>query len=204
MTKDLAAPENAEMGDCIFIKPDVLVSYQKEAPNFPNKSTRPFCLVIADPKREGILWAVPITSSSLDKYKSRARRSPWKYRFYQLKGNENCFNLSQMFPIIQSDIKNVYILKGKKVQINKTDFYDLNRTVSSILQKEGMLSHVSNIQAPTLLQMAERRLQMEQEHSRANSLAQQPDKAEEKQMSPKMKLQAQLAEKKKNELHLHR
>ena len=22
MTKDLAAPENAEMGDCIFIKPD--------------------------------------------------------------------------------------------------------------------------------------------------------------------------------------
>ena len=84
------------------------------------------------------------------------------------------------------------------------DFRDLQQTVSKILQTKNMLMQVSNIQAPVLLQMAEKRLQMEQERSRANSLAKQPAKAEEKQMLPKMKLQAQLAEKKKNELHLHR
>lgn len=194
----------AKTGDFVFINNQVIRAYQAVSATFPGKSTRPLCIVVEDKKTQGIYWAVPVTSSSLDVYRQRAKKSPIKYRFYKLQGQDRCLNISQIFPILQSDITNVYQAKGKKVRLRSQDFRDLQQTVSKILQTKNMLMQVSNIQAPVLLQMAEKRLQMEQERSRANSLAQQPVKAEEKQMLPKMKLQAQLAEKKKNELHLHR
>ena len=162
MTKELASPENVEVGDCIFVKPDILAQYQARIATFPQKNKRPCCLVLADPSREGIYWAVPITSSSIEKYKERAKRAPLKFRFYQFKGKENCFNVSQMFPIIKTDINNVYITKGVKAKIRKDDFQDLKRTVSAILTSPNTLRHVTNVDAPLLLQMVQHRLQMEQ------------------------------------------
>ena len=170
MAKNLSSPENAELGDCIFVKPDILAQYQARVETFPQENNRPYCLVVADPTRDGIYWAVPITSSSIEKYKQRAKRAPLKFRFYQFRGKENCFNISQMFPIIRSDISNVYVTKGVKARIRQDNFQDLERTVSSILTSSNTLSHITNINAPMLLEMAQRRLQIEQNRiSRTNA-----------------------------------
>ena len=75
-----------------------------------------------------------------------------------------------MFPIIRSDINNVYVTKGVKAKIRKDDFQDLERTVSSILASPNTLRHVTNINAPMLLEMAQRRFQIEQNRaSRTNA-----------------------------------
>ena len=75
-----------------------------------------------------------------------------------------------MFPIIRSDINNVYVTKGVKAKIRQDDFQDLERTVSSILTSSNILSHITNINAPMLLEMAQRRLQIEQNRaSRTNA-----------------------------------
>ena len=171
MGKELSLAENAEVGDCIFVKPDILAQYQARVSTFPQKNNRPYCLVVADPTREGIYWAVPITSSSIEKYKDRAKKAPLKFRFYQFRGKENCFNVSQMFPIIRSDINNVYVTKGVKAKIRKDDFQDLERTVSSILASPNTLRHVTNINAPMLLEMAQRRFQIEQNRASRTNVA---------------------------------
>ena len=48
MTKELASPGNVEVGDCIFVKPDILAQYQARIATFPQKNKRPCCLVLAD------------------------------------------------------------------------------------------------------------------------------------------------------------
>lgn len=162
LTNNLSDPQNVAVGDCVFIKPDVLKSYQDRSPRFPKKNNRPSCMVVEDPVHKGIFWAIPLTSSSLDKYQERAKRDPLKYKFYKFGGEDRCFNISQMFPIIRSDVNNVYMRRGKKLTLSRKDLQDLEKTVSKILTTQNMLAQVSNVNAPILLQMAQRRLQIEQ------------------------------------------
>ena len=169
-TNNLSDPQNVVVGDCVFIKPAILQSYQERIPTFPQNNNRPSCMVVEDPNHEGIFWAVPVTSSSLERYKERARKTPMKYRFYKLGGEDRCLNVSQMFPIIKSDVNNIYVRKGKKFTLSRKDFQDLEETVCRILTTKNMLAQLSNVNAPMLLEMAQRRLQIEQNRaSRTNA-----------------------------------
>ena len=170
-TNNLSDPKNVVVGDCVFIKPDILKSYQDRSPHFPQNDNRPSCMVVEDPVHKGIFWAVPVTSSSLDKYQERAKKSPIKYKFYKLGGADRCLNVSQMFPIIRSDVNNIYVRQGKKLTLSRKDFRDLEKTVSKILTTQNMLAQVSNVNAPILLQMAQRRLQIEQNRATRTNTA---------------------------------
>lgn len=147
----------AEIGDFVFIKQSTLEIYSKINTHVTRKNTRPNCLILKDAVREGIYWAVPLTSQSLDKYKERARKVPDRFKFYKFMGKENCFNISEMLPIIKSDIYNVYFANGKKVHIRQSDFNEINKLVMNIVSSPKRLSLVSQVDAPLLLMNAQTR-----------------------------------------------
>lgn len=156
--------DSLELGDFVFIKEQTLRRYAAICHHVAQKNTRPNCLVIEDPIRTGIYWAVPLTSKSLAKFKDRATRFPDRFRFYSFMGKETCFNISEMIPITKQDIRNIYRTGGKKVRIRKDDFRDIQTHVQKIIKSPKRLSLVSQIQAPVLLMEAEKTLSQAQEN----------------------------------------
>ncbi len=152
-----------QMGDFVFIKEATLRHYAAIDPHIAQKNSRPNCLILKDPIRTGIYWAVPLTSQSLDKYKDRAVKFPDRYRFYHFLGKETCFNVSEMLPLIRSDIRNVYVANGKKVRIRADDFNDIFRHVHAIVRNPKRLAQVSWVQAPVLLMDAQSRYEKEKQ-----------------------------------------
>lgn len=122
-------------GNFIFIKEDSFNEYQKIANGYiPSKASRPFCLVISDPKNPNIYWAVPISSSSIERYKERALKAHDKFRFYPVLENERCFNLSCMIPILSSDVADIYKRQGRPVKLRDIYFSELKEHVLTVVK----------------------------------------------------------------------
>jgi len=146
-------------GNLVFLKEEILHTFSALHERVPQKQTRPFCIVIKDHKMPDIYWAIPITSSSLEKYKERAKHAPNRFRFYRVKGKECCFNISEMLPVIKSDIKMPYTSKeGLTLSIKRKEVKVLNRIIAITHTVKGLkqLSRYENIQQ--MLELTQKRL----------------------------------------------
>lgn len=134
-------------GELVFLKEDVLAKFHNLHHRVPEKVSRPFCVMIKDKKTADIYWAIPITSSSLDKYKSRAKHAPNRFRFYKVKGRECCFNVSEMLPVISEDISNKYMRGNTPLTLKTNETRELERIVSVAKTLKGLhqLSRYENI-----------------------------------------------------------
>lgn len=122
-------------GNFIFVARASFLNYQAIAcGHLMSKSQRPFCVAVKDPKNSEMLWIVPVTSQ-VTQYKARLQRenAPDKYRFYRFLGREQCFNISRMFPIAESDVCHIFKAGSKPAALNNKDFQNLRKHVLSIV-----------------------------------------------------------------------
>lgn len=167
--KDKKNPQTIkQLEDIVFLKADRLKELQEAGgASVYTSNARPYCIVARDPRNEKVLWAVPITSQ-VDEYKERARieKTPDKYKFYEINGEERCLNISRMMSICESDIQKKYYRKvdgeEKAVLLSKEDFASLEKTVLKIIiAKEKRAKTMTGLNVEALYARAEKTLKQE-------------------------------------------